>query len=207
MSKPVLGRGLGNLLNGHPTQANPDQISSASLRLGDPAVGRGLRTLIKGNQPPGTAEELASLASGASATSSAKIPAWYFFALDLLLLTFVTLTILTNSPLEPLQVMVCAISIGLGAVLFYIPLSRSYRGANESASVNSGLKWIVAQGSEEKNDGRRIVIHLHQPVFVGEVIESRDGQPIVQSLQIEGELKLPDALVEQFTREAERILS
>jgi hypothetical protein len=171
--------------------------------MGDPAVGRGLRTLIKGNQPSATPDEFAPQAAGASATSSVRIPAWYFFALDLLLLAFVTLTIRTNSPLEPLQVIVCAIAVGLGAVLFYIPLSRSYRAANTS----SGPKWIVTQSNEEQDDGRRFVIHLHQPVFVGEVIEGREGRPVVRPLCIEGESNLPDTLVEQFKREAERILS
>jgi hypothetical protein len=207
MSKPVLGRGLGNLLNGHGTETNPEPISS--LRVGDPAVGRGLRTLIKGNQQSGTLGEFALQTAGASAMSGANIPAWYFFALDLLLLAFVTLTILTNSPLEPLQGFVCAVSIGLGAVLFYIPFSRSYRAATRRAtgSGDAGPKWIVTLSSEEQNNGRRFVVHLHPPIFVGEVIEGHEGRPIVRPLGIEGESKLPDTLVEQFKREAERILS
>jgi hypothetical protein len=152
MSKPVLGRGLGSLLNGHGTETNPAPISLSPIRIGDPAVSRGLRTLIKGNQQSGTPDDFAPQAAGAGATSSANIPAWYFFALDLLLLAFVTLTILTNSPLQPLQAVVCALAVGLGAVLFCIPFSKRCE-ANQSP----GPKWIVAQSAEEKDDGRRFV--------------------------------------------------
>lgn len=207
MSKPVLGRGLGALLNGRATDASPEKKTSSSRDASDPTIGRGLGTLIKGGKASGVLENLESITGYSDQLSEPTIPAWYFFGLDLLLLTFVGLTVVTSSPLDWLGVLVCSIAIGLGAVIFTIPIWNHYR-ALKKGPVNSQVpEWVVTERDAGDGDPRRFAIHLHQPVFIGEIIESPERKTIVMPLWIEGDIELSDASVERLKHKAELMLS
>ena len=207
MSKPVLGRGLGALLNGRATDASPEKSPLSSRNASNPAIGRGLGTLIKGGKASSVLENLESSTGDSNQLSEPTIPAWYFFGLDLLLLAFVGLTVVTSSPLDWLGLLVCSIAIGLGAVIFTIPIWNHYRALKKCPVRSQVPEWVVTEKNAGDGHSRRFVIHLHQPVFIGEIIESPERKTIVMPLWIEGDIELSDASVERLKRKAELMLS
>jgi len=102
MLKPGLGKGLGDLMHG-------DQVAGKKQDApAKPQFGRGMKTLV--------GSEVESLAS--TPAKPKLIPAWFYFAADLLLLAFtVAITFDAKQPFDAGIVLFCAISLTLGATL------------------------------------------------------------------------------------------
>ena len=113
MLKPGLGKGLGDLMHGDPV-AGKKQDAPAK-----PEFGRGMQTLVR----PHEAE------NAASAPAKRKlIPAWFYFAADLLLLAFtIAITFDAPQPFDAGIVLFCAISIAVGAILAIVGVFEASR--------------------------------------------------------------------------------
>ena len=97
-TKPGLGKGLGKLLNG-------DHVAGQEPKSAP--MGRGLTKLVVNPPPPVPAEEIKPL-----------LPAWFFFAADLLLLAFtVAITFDAPKPMDFGTIAFCAAAITVGATL------------------------------------------------------------------------------------------
>jgi hypothetical protein len=110
MLKPGLGKGLGDLMHG-------DQVAGKKQDApAKPEFGRGMQTLVRPEHD-------------AAANSAAKrklIPAWFYFAADLLLLAFtVAITFDATRPFDAGIVLFCAISISVGALLAIVGVCES----------------------------------------------------------------------------------
>ncbi|MBM3833325.1 MAG: hypothetical protein FJ403_08630 [Verrucomicrobia bacterium] len=201
MSKPVLGRGLGSLLN----ESGPrigSRSDPASVRAdAGPAVDHGLRTLINANKAENRVETSGDLARPAKL----KIPAWYFFVLDLLLLIFVGLLVVTSSPLDGLRLFLCGAAVVLGAVLSGMAIWSNSQTAPEKAAGHQTAKWVLAESQGENGSSKRFVVHLQKPLFVGELVENQQGDEAVKPLWVEDKSALSDALVGQIKREVEAL--
>ena len=102
MWKPGLGKGLGDLMHGDQV-AGKEQEASAK-----PEFGRGMQTLVRPHD-----------ASAPSAPAKRKlIPAWFYFAADLLLLAFtVAITFDAPQPFDAGIIVFCGVSVAIGALL------------------------------------------------------------------------------------------
>ena len=113
MLKPGLGKGLGDLMHG-------DQVAGKKQDApARPEFGRGMQTLVR----PHDAED------ATSAPAKRKlIPAWFYFAADLLLLAFtVAITFDATRPFDAGIILFCTISIAAGAILAIIGVHEASR--------------------------------------------------------------------------------
>jgi hypothetical protein len=137
MTKHGLGRGLDRLMNGDavagrssapgPAAKQPPAPAAPKPQAGRPApaIGKGLGTLLDAPKPFERADAAAkpwqrSASAAAPSTAARKelLPAWFFFAVDILLLAFcVAITFDAPKPLDTGHVLFCSITIGLGTVL------------------------------------------------------------------------------------------
>jgi hypothetical protein len=110
MLKPGLGKGLGDLMHG-------DQVAGKKQDTpAKPEFGRGMQTLVR----PHDAEPTSTPAK------RKLIPAWFYFAADLLLLAFtVAITFDAARPFDAGIVLFCAVSIMIGAMLAIIGVFQS----------------------------------------------------------------------------------
>jgi hypothetical protein len=109
--KPGLGKGLGDLMNG-------DQVAGKKQDIpGRPEFGRGMQTLVRPDQAEGSA----------TPPSKAKlIPAWFYFAADLLLLVFVVaITFDATRPYDAAFISFCGVAITIGALLAIVGVFQS----------------------------------------------------------------------------------
>lgn len=109
MAKPVLGRGLGKLMDGDKVAGQNAPITPSEP---EPRVGRGMGTLLDPAENP-------------EAPPASLLPVWFFFAADLLLL-FLTIAVCSASP-KPLgfgTILFCVLTVGLGALLAILGLRR-----------------------------------------------------------------------------------
>jgi hypothetical protein len=106
MSKPGLGKGLGSLMNG-------DRVAggdSKNQAIAKSDLGRGLGTLVA---PPSAPEDCPT-----TAEKKHLLPAWFFYAADLLLLSFtVGICIDAPRPMDIGSLVLCAVAVALGACL------------------------------------------------------------------------------------------
>jgi hypothetical protein len=146
MSKPALGKGLGELMKG---QEAPRKMDGAEARSGRPSsvtpvepaepfepsepsdasapikveFGRGLGSLVTAVPPLQSPQALQpSHASQANASRRKYLlPAWFFFAADLLLLAYTVAIFFDASnaaaPFDSGTIIFCVLSITLGALL------------------------------------------------------------------------------------------
>jgi hypothetical protein len=113
MSKPGLGKSLGDLMQG-------DQVAGKKQDApAKPEFGRGMQRLV---QPEGDDAPPAAVAS----PKPKLIPVWFYFAADLLLLAFtVAVTFDTPKPFDFGIVMFCAICIATGALLAIVGINQA----------------------------------------------------------------------------------
>jgi len=181
-------------------------VSAPSAPATRPPLGHGLGTLLQGVKSPAEAEAAlvaAGLLEGPDAPAGLRLPKWYFFAADLLLLALAVLIVFNSaSPLGLPQLLFCILAIGLGAVLCTVPFLRERR-TNVSVLAHNNLpKWIIDQSSDAQGGAKCFVVHLHPPVFVGEVSAGKNGQPAVALVWIDGTSAVSAQAMEQLTREA-----
>lgn len=102
-----LGKGLGELLNG-------DAVAGSGRCGNTPReMGRGLNTLVTVKEPE------------QAPAKKVLLPAWFFFAADILLLAYaVAICFDAPKPLDLGTVLFCGTSITLGAVLAVIGILR-----------------------------------------------------------------------------------
>ena len=107
MMKPGLGKGLGRLMNG-------DQVAGRAPAASE--MGRGLNTLIA-VQPPAKEPPVQP--------RKPLLPAWFFFAADLLLLAYaVAIFFAAPKPIDLGSLLFCGVSVALGAVLAIVGVLR-----------------------------------------------------------------------------------
>jgi hypothetical protein len=118
MAKPGLGKGLGDLMNGDQVAGKSRVIkASAAPEIPEPHLGRGLTTLVGGRPQNGEAE--------LPDAKSRRLPRWFYFAADILLLAFVVgITFDANRPYDLGTIAFCAVSVGLGCLLAVIGVIR-----------------------------------------------------------------------------------
>ena len=104
MLKPGLGKGLGELMQGDQV-AGKERSSQTAAPLSSASFGRGIKTLVGAG--PTQAEPKRFL-----------LPAWFYFAADLLLLAYtIAITFDAARPFDTGTILFCAVSVTLGAVL------------------------------------------------------------------------------------------
>lgn len=116
MSKPGLGKGLGDLMNGDQVAGKESSAPRPKTESGSRAVGlgRGLNTLVA-TPPTGEASE----------KTKQGLPAWFFFAADILLLAYtVGITFDAAQSFDSGTMLFCAVSIGLGCVMGILGVLR-----------------------------------------------------------------------------------
>ena len=123
MLKPGLGKGLGELMHG-------DQVAGKGAIPETPprpnsAFGRGMETLIR---PDATPAVTASDPDHAPVPQRTLLPAWFYFAADLLLLAYtVAITLDAARPFDFGTVLFCAVSVTVGALLATVGVYQSFR--------------------------------------------------------------------------------
>ena len=115
MSKPRLGKGLGQLMNGDGVagkEASP--LPSPTPR------GRGFNTLLKDAERP-----RANVAPPQNVERAPALPDWFFFTADLLILGFtVAVVFVSRKPLTPSDVLFCSVAVTVAAILGLVPFVR-----------------------------------------------------------------------------------
>jgi hypothetical protein len=108
MGKPVLGKGLNQLMSGQKVARKPATPDTAAEKVTRVDFGRGLNTLVT----PAAAE------SAESTNPRFLLPAWFFFAADVLLLAY-TVVICANAggPLQFGELLFAFVSTTLAALL------------------------------------------------------------------------------------------
>jgi hypothetical protein len=118
MGKPALGKGLDQLMTGQKAAGKPAAPESAKVTPVD--FGRGLNTLVAPS---------ASEASEAPRTR-VLIPAWFFFAADVLLLAYcVAICADSGGPLQTGEIIFGVVSTTVAALLGVLGVLRSQRDA------------------------------------------------------------------------------
>jgi hypothetical protein len=125
MSKNGLGKRLGDLMNGDQVagkarvvSATASTATTATSTRTETGFGRGLTTLVSARRD-GNSEEV-------KAKKRQLLPAWFFFAADLLLLGYVVVISLdAPRPFDLGMVLFCAVSIALGCALALIGLAQT----------------------------------------------------------------------------------
>lgn len=98
MTKPGLGKGLGQLMNGDRVAAPTDQNAE---------IGRGLNTLLATKEP-----------QPAAPAKKVLLPPWFFFSADILLLAYaVAICFDAPKPLDLGSIVFCAVAVSTGAIL------------------------------------------------------------------------------------------
>ena|SRR5687767_12648138 len=122
MSKPGLGKGLGDLMNGDQVAGTSRVVSAASTTTttsSEVALGRGLTTLV--SAPRGNDEFERS-----QKKKRQPLPAWFFFSVDILLLAYVVvITLDAPRPFDLGTILFCAVSIALGCLSAIIGAIRA----------------------------------------------------------------------------------
>lgn len=111
MSKPGLGKGLGELMNGDQVAGQKPGVrpSAPSEEVSDTGFGRGLNTLVSAK---------ADSDSAGKVKIKHLLPAWFFFSADLLLLSYtIAITLDATRPFHFGTICFCAASVGLGCAL------------------------------------------------------------------------------------------
>ena len=116
MAKPALGKGLNQLMGGQKVARKPAAPGSAAEKVTAVDFGRGLNTLVT----PSTPEV------PASTKPRFLLPAWFFFAADLLLLAYtVAICADAGGPLQFGEILFALASTTLGALLGIAGVLRS----------------------------------------------------------------------------------
>jgi hypothetical protein len=114
MSKPGLGKGLGDLMHGDQVAGKSRVVSAASTTTttsSDVTFGRGLTTLVSA---PGANADHDSFQK----SKRPLLPAWFFFSADILLLGYVVaITFDAPRPFDPGFMIFCAVCVALGCLL------------------------------------------------------------------------------------------
>ena len=121
MLKPGLGKGLGDLMHGDQV-AGKDRPCGSVPAPGSTALGRGIKTLIHSDStsPP----------TDKAPPTRSLLPAWFYFAADLLLLAFtIAIAFDANRPFDPGTVLFCAVSVSLGTTLAIIGVLQASKPA------------------------------------------------------------------------------
>jgi hypothetical protein len=110
MAKNGLGKGLGDLMDGDQV-AGKGRIISASAPASEPGLSRGLSTLISAHRSNGDIEQ-------PETKRRQRLPAWFFFAADILLLAYVVaISMHAPRPFDFGTILFCAVSVALGCAL------------------------------------------------------------------------------------------
>lgn len=133
MAKPGLGKGLGDLMNGDQVAGKARGMGANAPSVPDPVLGRGLTTLVSAHRSNGEANGTSNGSSNPKAEEATGrkrelLPAWFFFAADILLLAFVVgIAFDAARPFDSGTILFCATAIGLGCMLSLIGVIRSVR--------------------------------------------------------------------------------
>lgn len=118
MSKPGLGKGLDELMNGDQVAGRAQSVRAAGPASREKGFGRGLTTLVSAHATNGETET-------AQPKRSHRLPAWFFFAADLLLLAFVVaITFDAPPPFDSGTIIFCGVSVALGCALALVGAIR-----------------------------------------------------------------------------------
>lgn len=118
MLKPGLGKSLGDLMHGDQV-AGKDRPPTGNAA---PLLGRGIKSLVE----PEPKAPIAPAEEEVTQSSPALLPAWFYFAADLLLLAYtVAITLDAARPLDLGTVLFCATSISAGAFLAILGVLQS----------------------------------------------------------------------------------
>lgn len=106
---PALGRGLGDLMHGDQV-ARKDQSPAPEIQKQKaPGFGRGMQALVR--QEPSTSHENA-------AAKRPILPAWFYFAADIVLLAYaVGITLAAPRPFDFATIAFCAVSVTVAGLL------------------------------------------------------------------------------------------
>jgi len=108
MAKPALGKGLNQLMSGQSAVRKPSSPESAAEKVTPVDFGRGLDALVSASAAEPTP----------SPTNRILLPAWFFFAADILLLAFtVALCFNAERPLQPGEIVFALAASTVGALL------------------------------------------------------------------------------------------
>jgi hypothetical protein len=121
MAKRGLGKGLGQLMNGQsvagpsaPPEASPDRDTPGKVTAVD--FGRGLSTLVGAREPD----------KQPTAKSPWLLPAWFFFAADVLLLAYtIAICFGARGALQSGEIVFALASTSLGAALAILGVLRA----------------------------------------------------------------------------------
>ena len=122
MSKPGLGKGLGDLMNGDQVAGKSTVVNAAASTTtttsSDVALGRGLTTLVSPHRGDASTE-------GSQRPRRQLLPPWFFFSADILLLAFVVaIAFAAPRPFDLGTIVFCAVSVGVGALLAILGVFR-----------------------------------------------------------------------------------
>jgi len=120
MAKPALGKGLGQLMTGQPAvgkaQAEIPAGSTLPGKVTPVDFGRGLNTLVGTATAPAVEE---------APQAKEPIPAWFYFAADILLLAYTVAITFDAQPFDWGSMLFCAVSVSAGALLGVAGVLRS----------------------------------------------------------------------------------
>jgi hypothetical protein len=204
MSKSVLGRGLGSLLN-NPKKPLPAKDTRPALPLPAPAgVDRGLATLLQGTKA-GAALGASDLIRPSRPTSSSRLK-WFRGALiagDILLLALAEWMVLNSAgPLTSLRILACAAAVTLGAGLALIACFLEDSRPSQTSGENTSPQWVTTERRDASGATRRFVIHLHRPIFVGEIRVEGNREKTLSLLWVEEGGNLSGSVLEKLANEA-----
>lgn|GEM_PF-4090175 len=161
-----------------------------------PAAGHGVGNLLAEIQSARIPDPV--LAADSKPTRPLPLPAWCFYAADvLLLLGALLIAVRSTAPLSPGTIFYCALTVGLGAALALVPQFFDLRG--KAAATTS---WTLADDVAPDGVPRKLVIHLRQPFFIAAVEKSVFGQITLTPLKVDGVAELPAVMKAQLLREA-----